>query len=88
MVSTATIPDPANPNGTITVPTARARALPDGEIVAGTPIPAVVPLPGKPMAVMPGKVTVVPKVVGRHHRGQQRQGGPSDDRCDRGRHRL
>ena len=40
----------------------RARALPDGEIVAGTPIPAVVPLPGRPMAVMPGKVTVVPKV--------------------------
>ena len=64
VVSTATIPDPANAANTITVPTARARALPDGEIVAGTPIPALVPLPGKPMAVMPGKVTVVPKVAG------------------------
>ncbi|MFL6196944.1 MAG: copper oxidase [Thermoanaerobaculia bacterium] len=30
------------------------RALPDGEIAAGTPIPALVPLPGKPMAPMPG----------------------------------
>ncbi len=44
-------------------PAAGARALPDGEIIAGTPIPAVVPLPGKPMAPMPGAVTVVPKVV-------------------------
>ncbi len=42
----------------------RARALPDGEIAAGTPIPAIVPLPGKPMAVMPARVTVVPKVSG------------------------
>ncbi len=41
---------------------ARARALPDGEIAAGTPIPALVPLPGKPMAPTPGRVTVVPKV--------------------------
>ncbi|HKH43033.1 MAG TPA: copper oxidase [Thermoanaerobaculia bacterium] len=30
------------------------RALPDGVIARGTPIPAVVPLPGKPMAPMPG----------------------------------
>jgi hypothetical protein len=30
------------------------RALPDGEIAAGTPIPAIVPLPGKPMPPMPG----------------------------------
>jgi manganese oxidase len=43
-------------------PAAGARALPDGEIVAGTPIPALVPLPGKAMALMPGRVTVVPKV--------------------------
>ena len=35
-----------------------SRALPDGEIVAGTPIPAVVPLPGLPTAPMPGPVTV------------------------------
>ncbi len=44
-------------------PAAGARALPDGEIVAGTPIPAVVPLPGKPMAPLPGRVEVVAKVV-------------------------
>jgi hypothetical protein len=42
----------------------RGRALPDGEIVAGTPIPALVPLPGKAMPVMPGAVTVVPKISG------------------------
>jgi manganese oxidase len=34
-----------------------SRAYPDSEIVAGTPIPALVPLPGKPMPVMPGRVT-------------------------------
>jgi len=39
-------------------PAAGARALPDGEIVAGTPIPAVLPLPGKPLAPIPGRVTV------------------------------
>ena len=44
-------------------PAAGARALPDGEIVAGTPIPAIVPLPGKAMAPMPGKVVVVPKLA-------------------------
>jgi hypothetical protein len=38
-------------------PRAGARAYPDSEIVAGTPIPALVPLPGKPMPVMPGRVT-------------------------------
>jgi hypothetical protein len=41
------------------LPAKGARALPDGEIVAGTPIPAVVPLPGKAIAPMPGKVEVV-----------------------------
>ena len=53
------------------IPSGRARAAPypDGEIVAGTPIPAVVPLPGKAMALMPGEVTVVPKVSQRDHRG-------------------
>ncbi len=30
------------------------RALPDGEIAQGTPIPAIVPLPGKPMPPIPG----------------------------------
>ncbi|MDH5528037.1 MAG: hypothetical protein OEY97_12105 [Nitrospirota bacterium] len=45
-------------NGT---PAPGARALPDGEILAGTPIPAVVPIPARPMAPTPGKVTVVQK---------------------------
>ncbi|HKI00570.1 MAG TPA: copper oxidase [Thermoanaerobaculia bacterium] len=35
------------------------RALPDGEIAAGTPIPAVLPLPGKPMAPMPGATVAI-----------------------------
>lgn len=39
-------------------PAAGARALPDGEIVSGTPIPAVVPLPGKALPPMPGRVYV------------------------------
>lgn len=43
-------------------PAPGARALPDGEIVAGTPIPAIVPLPGKGLAVMPGEVTVQPRL--------------------------
>ncbi|MDH3301665.1 MAG: Ig-like domain-containing protein [Acidimicrobiia bacterium] len=49
-----TVDDP----GTIGVdeggrPVDGARALPDGEIVEGTPIPAVVPLPSLPMAPSP-----------------------------------
>ena len=44
-------------------PASGARALPDGEIVAGTPIPAVIPLPGIAMAPMPGEVTVVAKAT-------------------------
>ena len=39
-------------------PASGARALPDGEIVGGTPIPAIVPLPGKALPPMPGRVTV------------------------------
>jgi hypothetical protein len=35
-----------------------ARALPDGEIAAGTPIPALVPLPTRPMAIMPSLVFI------------------------------
>ncbi|HVE78353.1 MAG TPA: hypothetical protein VNA89_05810 [Gemmatimonadaceae bacterium] len=35
-------------------PVAGARALPDAEIEAGTPIPAVVPIPGQALPVMPG----------------------------------
>jgi len=34
-------------------PTSTTRALPDGEIAAGTPIPAIIPLPGQPMAPPP-----------------------------------
>jgi hypothetical protein len=40
---------------------ARNRAHPDGEILAGVPIAAVVPVPGKPMAPMPGDVVLVTK---------------------------
>jgi hypothetical protein len=43
---------------------ARTRSLPDGEITVGTPIPGVVPLPGKPMPLMPGNVAVIPTDVG------------------------
>ena len=43
-------------------PSEKARALPDGEIVAGTPIPAIVPLPGKGMAPMPVPVRVKPRL--------------------------
>jgi len=39
-------------------PAAGARALPDGEVVVGAPMQAIVPLPGKAMAVIPGRVTV------------------------------
>jgi hypothetical protein len=35
-------------------PATGSRALPDGEIAAGTPIPAIIPLPGKPMPPQPG----------------------------------
>ena len=45
-------------------PAANSRALPDGEIVAGTPIPAIVPLPGKGMAPMPEPVHVTHKENG------------------------
>ncbi|MBL0277856.1 MAG: hypothetical protein IPQ24_17605 [Anaeromyxobacter sp.] len=44
-------------------PAPGARALPDPEIVAGTPIPALVPLPGKPLPPMPGRVTVVANTI-------------------------
>ncbi|HET8725353.1 MAG TPA: hypothetical protein VFM53_14240, partial [Anaeromyxobacteraceae bacterium] len=42
---------------------ARARSLPDGEIAVGTPIPALVPLPGKALAPLPGSVAVIPKLA-------------------------
>jgi hypothetical protein len=37
-------------------PAPNSRALPDGEIAAGTPTPAIVPLPGRPMAPEPAPV--------------------------------
>ncbi len=39
-------------------PAAGTRALPDGELPDGVPIPAVVPLPGKAMPHMPAKVSI------------------------------
>ncbi len=39
-------------------PQAGARALPDGEVVFGAALQAIIPLPGKAMAVAPGRVTV------------------------------
>lgn len=41
-------------------PAPGSRALPDGEIVSGTPIPGIVPLPTLAMAPIPGSVTIVP----------------------------
>jgi hypothetical protein len=41
------------------IPASGARALPDGEIVAGTPIPAIVPLPTLGMAPLPATVQLV-----------------------------
>ena len=51
------------------IPVGGARALPDGEIAAGTPIPALVPLPKQAMAPMPtatvpGYPFFVPAVAG------------------------
>ena len=54
------------------IPRPGSRALPDGEILAGTPIPAVIPLPTQGMAPMPEKVEIVNgqvKVVGPGHPG-------------------
>ncbi|HWM91601.1 MAG TPA: copper oxidase [Thermoanaerobaculia bacterium] len=39
-------------------PKVGARALPDGEIGRGTPIPAVVPIPVLPMAPLPGQIAL------------------------------
>ena len=40
------------------IPIKGTRALPDGEIVAGTPNPAIVPLPTLPMAPLPSPVFI------------------------------
>jgi hypothetical protein len=47
-------------------PAADSRAYPDGELPDGSPIPAVVPLPGKPMPQMPAKVSVMAVDRGAH----------------------
>ncbi len=65
-------------------PAAGARALPDAEIAAGTPIPAVVPLPGYALAPMPadtmkGYPFYIPGIAG--HRPPK---PPLDTRFDGG----
>ncbi|MBF8257882.1 MAG: hypothetical protein HW377_256, partial [Actinobacteria bacterium] len=51
-----------HPGAGTTLPAgSRIRALPDGEILDGTPIPAVVPLPGKALPLMPADVAIVQK---------------------------
>ncbi|MGY2258741.1 manganese-oxidizing multicopper oxidase MnxG [Pseudomonas sp. SDO55104_S430] len=60
------------------LPAAGARALPDGEIVAGTPIPAIVPLPGKALPPMPGKVVVIPKLSGETLTAEHEPGDDSE----------
>jgi hypothetical protein len=40
-------------------PAPGSRALPDGELPDGSPIPAIVPLPGRPVPHMPAKVEIV-----------------------------
>jgi len=47
-------------------PAAGARALPDGELPDGVPIPAIVPLPGKAMPQLPAPVTVMAVDRGGH----------------------
>jgi hypothetical protein len=47
-------------------PMAGARALPDGELPDGVPIPAIVPLPGQAMPQMPAKVQVAAVDRGDH----------------------
>lgn len=42
-----------------TTPVAGSRAYPDGEIMTGTPIPALVPLPTKAMAPVPAPVEII-----------------------------
>lgn len=42
----------------LAVPAAGARALPDGEITAGSPIPALLPMPSYALAPMPGEIRI------------------------------
>jgi manganese oxidase len=61
-------------------PAPGARALPDGEILAGVPIPAIVPLPGKALAPMPGRAFVV--AVDKNGDGVAESSQASVDRTD------
>jgi hypothetical protein len=45
-------------------PVPGSRAYPDGEIPAGTPIPAVIPIPTLPMAPMPGAQVEIVQIPG------------------------
>lgn len=47
-------------------PMAGTRALPDGELPDGVPIPATVPMPGKAMPQMPARVEIVAVDRGSH----------------------
>jgi hypothetical protein len=47
-------------------PAQGTRAYPDGELPDGSPIPAIVPLPGKPMPLIPAPVKVVAVDRGSH----------------------
>jgi manganese oxidase len=55
-------------------PRRNSRALPDGEIAAGTPIPAVVPIPTIPMPPLPAPVSIEEGQVVLH--GDQNPGYP------------
>jgi hypothetical protein len=61
--------DDGRPEHTVTdgVTTTTTRALPDDEIAVGTPIPAIVPLPGKPLAPPPTPVRLVDGQIDRDH---------------------
>jgi manganese oxidase len=61
-------------------PAPGARAYPDGEILAGAPIPALVPLPGKALAPMPGRVYVA--AVDKNNDGQPESSQAVIDRAD------
>ena len=50
-------------------PVKGARALPDGEMAAGAPIPAIVPVPTIGMAPIPAKVEIVPVLDPRNTTG-------------------
>lgn len=61
-------------------PASGSRAYPDGEIVAGTPIPALVPLPGKALPPMPGRVYVA--AVDKNNDGEPESSQAVIDRTD------